>query len=394
MIVFLVFLGIALSEMASDIYVPALPGITEALNTSEVLVKLTLSINLIGMAISSLLYGILSDCYGRKKVFFSGIALFTIASMLCYFSTDIVYLLTMRFIQGFGAGVAGVVGHALLKDLYSGIKYSQIVAKAGMVISLSPAIGPIIGGFIISEFSWQFVFIILFIIGLILLIMTIFFFKETLSVEQREQFHLSKIFTAYNTLLTNKTFVVMCMIEGVMFIWLWNEIANLPFLLINIMGVEVSHYGYFVSMNVLSYVVGTMINHHYLPKVEENNILRAGIILCIIPDCILLIMRLFIELNPIIIVLVWIPSLIGLAFVISNSFAIALSSVPKKAIARASACMAFTQMAFGSLGIYIVSILSSVNSILPISITNILCSCIAFIIYTYVYKKKEKKQQI
>ena len=291
MIVFLVLFAIALSEMATDIYVPALPFIYESLNVKRGLVQLTLSINLIGISISSLLYGFLSDCYGRRRIFLIGISIFSVASFLCYLSNDITSLILIRFIQGFGAGVAGVVGQAALKDLYSGTRHAQIVSRVGMVTSLSPAIGPIIGGLIIAEFDWHFVFLILFVMGTMLLLMIFLFFQETLPNSQREQFGITRIFTSYQVVFSNKTFLVMCVIEGIMLMWLWNEIANLPFVFISIMGMKVSHYGCFVSMSVLSYIVGTIINHRLLPTVGIDNLIRIGIIMCIIPDCVLLIIR-------------------------------------------------------------------------------------------------------
>lgn len=387
MITLLVFLAIALVEMSSDIYVPGLPYLMEVFNTDQMLIKLTISLNLVGIAVSSLFYGVLSDSYGRRRIFLIGFSIFTIASLLCCFADNIMYLIIMRFAQGCGAGVAAVVGHASIKDIYSGPEYTKIVSKLSMIISLSPAIAPIIGGFILSKFDWRFLFIITLIIAIVELIMLFMFFQETSLAANRHTLKFSSLLKSYNLVLTNKTFIAMCCIQAVTFMWLWNEIANLPFLFITTMGMKIQHYGYFVAISVFAYIVGTIINQKYASKISTNNMLLIGILMCIWPDILLLIMNLFMKLNPVVVVIVWIPSLIGLALIITNSIAIALSSVPRYAIARASACLTFTQMISGSIAIYIISILFTGNSIIPISAPNVILSIIAFLIYNYVYKR-------
>ena len=389
MLIILVFCAITLSEMSSDIYVPGLPYIQEVFNASKSLTNLTISLNLLGIAVSGLFYGILSDCYGRKKLFLTGFMIFTISSFFCCFTQDIYFLILMRFFQGVGAGVSSVVGHASIKDVYSGTLYAQIVSKLSMVISLSPAIAPIVGGFILSKFDWQFLFVVIFIMTLILLIMLFFFFKETLAYKDREVFQVSELLHSYSIMFSNRSFLIMIGIQASSFMWLWNEIANLPFLFISKMGVKVEHYGYFVAINVFSYILGTIINQKYISKAGIRKMLLIGILCTIFPDIFLLIICSFITLSPVLITLVWVPSMIGLALIVSNSIAIALSSVNKNTIARASACLSFTQMGAGALVIYIIGFLfESVNSIFLISITNTSCSILALIIYALGYKNK------
>ncbi|MBQ4874675.1 MAG: multidrug effflux MFS transporter [Rickettsiaceae bacterium H1] len=388
MLILLVFCAITLSEIATDIYVPGLPYIKDFFGTEKTLVQLTVSLNLIGIALSSLFYGILSDCYGRRKIFLSGFAVFAISSLLCCFSQNIYFLITMRFFQGIGAGVSSVVGHASIKDVYFGNLYAQIVSRLSTVVSLSPAIAPVIGGLILSRFDWHLLFVIVFILALALFIMIFFFFKETLPYERKENFGLVRLFRSYFVLLSNRVFLVMIGIQACSFMWLWNQIANLPFLFITVMNMKVKHYGYFVTINVLAYILGTVINHKYVGKIGTNIMLFIGILLTIFPDIVLLIINLFVLPNPVLITLIWVPTLIGLALIVTNSIAIALSSVPQTAIARASACLSFTQMAFGALSIYIVGNLFKADSIISISFITVTCSVIALIIYSYRPNKK------
>ncbi len=380
MLTILVFCAIALSEMASDIYVPGLPLIKEVLKTSTVLVHLTVSFNLAGIAISSLVYGLLSDCYGRRKVFLSGISIFALASLLCCVFENIYILIFLRFLQGVGAGVSSVVGHATIKDMYSGKVYAQIVSRLSMVVSLSPAIAPIIGGIILHHFDWRVVFFVIFTLVFILLVMLFFFCHETLPEEKREKFKLNRLFNSYAVVVSNYSFMTMAVIQSFVFMWLWNEIANLPFVFITVMGLKIEHYGYFVSATVLSYTLGTLINQKMVGRFGMRRMLLLGLVMTIIPDIVMLNLQVFVTLTPVIITMVWIPSLIGLAFIVTNSIAIAMSSVVSNATARASAVLAFVQMVSGALAIYVVGALFPI-SIITVCVTNIVCSVLALCVY-------------
>lgn len=385
----LIFFAIVVSEMASDIYVPGLPYIQDFFCTGKSLVQLTLSLNLIGIAVSSLVYGVLSDCYGRRKILLLGFGIFTVASFLCCVAQNIYVLISMRFIQGFGAGVCGVVGHASIKDVCSGVIYAKTVSRLGMLVSLSPAIAPTIGGIILSRFEWHFIFVLVFVLAFAVLCLIFVFFEETLHSDNRVRFpRLNNLLNTYLVVLSNRTFLVMLAIQACAFMGLWNEIANLPFLFIDIMNVKVEYYGFFVMLSVFAYIIGTMINHKYVSRLGMDKMLCIGISMPILPEILQILISFFIAPNPLVIVLIWVPSTIGLALMITNSIAIALSSVARNAVARASACFTFTQMSFGAFAIYIVGVLFELKSVLPISITNIICSVIAMTIYGYGYRNK------
>ncbi len=388
MFLWIVFCAMTIAEISIDLYVPALPNIQAALNTEMVLVQLTVSLNLVGIAFSSLFHGILADCYGRRKVFLSGFIIFTAASIACSFIHNVYILILMRFIQGFGAGGTTIIAHASIKDMYSGIQYAKIISRLGFVICLSPAIAPTIGVLILSRFDWNSLFIVISVVSSITLLLILLFFPETLPKEKRETFQIAKLFQSYGSIFNNKTFLSMSGILSCTFFWLWNEIANLPFLFINHMNLDVAYYGYFVFFNASCYMLGTIINNKLLSKIGIRKMIFIGIILTIFPDIFLLILNSIIEVNPIIIALVWSPSLVGLAFVITNSMAIGLSSVPQNATARSSAFLTFIQMASGALAIYTISNFSILDTIYPISVTTIICSVITLLIHLHGCRNK------
>ncbi len=190
---------VALVDMASDLYIPVLPGIGRIFDVSESWVGATLSINLISLALSGLYYGSLSDSIGRRPVIIGGLLLFTLASFACGLSTNITQLLLARFFQGLGGGVAFSVGIAVVRDLYEGgIKGAQMYSRMQSVIALSPTFAPIIGGIISALYGWSCIFYLLGAVALVLLMVMIFYGKETLCPEKRRKGFSPSIVHEYN----------------------------------------------------------------------------------------------------------------------------------------------------------------------------------------------------
>lgn len=165
-------LSVAIADIATDLYLVALPSIANHFKVEGSVVQLTISLNLVGFAISGLIYGPLSDYYGRRPIMLIGMTVFTLASIMCCMVNNIVLLILIRFIQGIGAGVTGVVGYAAIKDIYSGSEYSRMISKLNMVVALSPGIAPVVGSYIISHgYNWKFLFLIISLAAIIILIL-------------------------------------------------------------------------------------------------------------------------------------------------------------------------------------------------------------------------------
>ncbi len=114
-----------------------------------------------------------------------GMTIFTLASVICCLADNIVFFIFIRFIQGMGAGVAGVVGYAAIRDMYSGSDYSRVISKLNMVVALSPGIAPVVGSYIISHgYSWSFLFLIISLTAIIMLSLIYFKLQETLIINK------------------------------------------------------------------------------------------------------------------------------------------------------------------------------------------------------------------
>jgi DHA1 family bicyclomycin/chloramphenicol resistance-like MFS transporter len=352
-------------------------------------VQLTISLNLVGYAVSGLIYGPLSDHYGRRPMMLIGMTIFTLASVMCYIADSIALLILIRFIQGVGAGVAGVVGYAAIRDMYSGSEYSRVISKLNMVVALSPGIAPVVGSYIISHgYSWKFLFFIISHVAIAMLIFIYFKLQETLTVNKNTTNVIVNIFKQYISIFRNYRFLGFSAIHGLTFMWLWAYVANYPFIFES-MGIAVQYFGYLISIIVIFYIIGTLINRRYVPKVGVSKMLIIGLVLPIISDSLLVYFYFADKLSILILQVAWIPANIGLALIISNNVTSALETI--KGIGLGSAVLSFCNIMFGAIGIYIVGKFFCYG-ILPNLLLTIVCSTTAILMYSLL-KYTEKHEE-
>lgn len=159
-----------LGFLATDMYLPAFADIQQDLNTSAAAVSATLSLFLAGFAVAQLVWGPLSDRYGRKPVLLSGLSIFALGCLGMIWVQDAVWLLVLRFIQAVGVCAAAVTWQALVTDHYPAQRTNRIFATIMPLVGLSPALAPLLGSWILAHFSWQAIFATLFIITLMLML--------------------------------------------------------------------------------------------------------------------------------------------------------------------------------------------------------------------------------
>nr|WP_025264165.1 multidrug effflux MFS transporter [Wolbachia endosymbiont of Onchocerca volvulus] len=382
-------LSVAIADIATDLYLVALPSIANHFKVEGSVVQLTISLNLVGFAISGLIYGPLSDYYGRRPIMLIGMTVFTLASIMCCMVNNIVLLILIRFIQGIGAGVTGVVGYAAIKDIYSGSEYSRMISKLNMVVALSPGIAPVVGSYIISHgYNWKFLFLIISLAAIIMLIFIYFKLQETLAVSKNKisiANLLVDIFKQYISMFRNYRFLGFSAIHGLTFMWLWAYVANYPFIFESI-GVEVQYFGYFISIIVIFFIIGALVNRKCVPEIGVSRMLIIGLILPIIPESLLAYFYSINKLSMFVLQIIWIPSNIGLALVISNNVTSALETI--KGIGLGSGVLSFCNMMFGAIGIYIIGKFFS-YCVLSNALLTIACSTTALLIYCLLeYTKK------
>ena len=233
-----------LGFLATDMYLPAFAAIQADLQTPASAVSASLSLFLAGFAAAQLLWGPLSDRYGRKPVLFIGLTIFALGSLGMLWVENAATLLVLRFVQAVGVCAAAVIWQALVTDYYPSHKVNRIFATIMPLVGLSPALAPLLGSWLLVHFSWQAIFATLFAITVVL-ILPIFWLKPTTKARNNSQDGLT-----FTDLLRSKTYrgnvLIYAACSASFFAWLTGS----PFIL--------SEMGYSPAVIGLSYVPQTI----------------------------------------------------------------------------------------------------------------------------------------
>jgi MFS transporter, DHA1 family, multidrug resistance protein len=155
-----------LGPLSMDMYLPSLPAIGEALHASTAQVQLTISSYLLGFAVGQILYGPISDRFGRRPVILAALILYGIGSVFCAVTQSIETLTAVRFVQALGGAGAIVLARAVVRDLYSGVRAGRELSLMGSITAFAPIVAPAIGGVLQIAFGWRASFVLLVIFAL------------------------------------------------------------------------------------------------------------------------------------------------------------------------------------------------------------------------------------
>jgi DHA1 family bicyclomycin/chloramphenicol resistance-like MFS transporter len=381
----LIIAFIILVESATDMYSPSLPIIKKFFHSSEAIMQWTISVNLIGLSVSGIFYGSLSDRFGRRNIMLIGNFVFFLAAILCSLAKNVNLLIVGRFFQGFGGGVALVVGYAIVKDLYDSKECSLVLSNMGMCIAIAPGIAPVLGGYITDLLGWHCIFYLIAIYSFILFVANYFFLRETLLVFPNSQ--KNSIFSLKNNclnLLRNFKFICFLLIQAFTFTRVFAESITLPFVYIEGYGISIKYYGLFMLIAIIAYVIGTIINRNLILKLGIKQTLMLGIFLFFSVGFILSMLTLISSLSPLIIEIIKFPGAFSLAFIFSNATTLALNEA-ENCKGLASSFITVTQTITGVIFSYFL-IKCDNGTYLPLAISYLLCGIVSISIFLLTKK--------
>ncbi len=372
--------AIALIEMATDMYLPNLPAVLKEFNSTESLMQLTLSVNLLGLATAGLLAGPVSDTWGRRKTILSGLLLFLLGGCVCMLAPNIEILIGARLLQGLGGGVVLVVGTAAIRDLYQAERLAKIMSMMGMIIAVSPGIAPLIGGYIGTYFGWRGTFAFLMLCGGLFLLVAFFALPETLKAIDKKIFSMKIILNNYKEIFKIRVFLINSLILGLTIAQLWIEMGNLPFLFIQELNVPSHHYGLYFGSSVLVFILGTLFNQNYVMTYGTKRLLFTGIVLKIISVILICCAAAIHIQSPWLIQILFYPGAFGLALVIGNAASQSLSAIDKH-VGSASAVLYLLEMSLAGAALFIAGLFYN-GTVWPIAIAGIIWAGLIFGLYT------------
>lgn len=248
----------ALGPLSTDMYLPSLPALTGEFATDVGRVQLTLSLFLVGFAVTQLIYGPVSDRFGRKGPILFGLGLYVVATLACTFAWSIEALIAGRFLQALGACAGVVLGRAVVRDLFTRERAARMLAYLGMAMSFAPMLAPTIGGYLQLAFGWQSVFVAQAAFGLTLLVLAWRKLPESNKTPDPHALAPGRMLRNYATLLSSRRYLGFALAVATGYAGLFSWISGSSFVLIDIYGVPLERFGLYFAGICVGYIVGTL----------------------------------------------------------------------------------------------------------------------------------------
>lgn len=343
----------AFTSLSTDIYLPAMPLMAADLHGNA---ELTITGFLIGFCIAQLIWGPLSDHFGRRLPLFIGMALFMIGSVGCALSTDITQIVFWRVFQALGACTGPMLARAMIRDLFSRTRAAQMLSTLMIIMAIAPIAGPLLGGQMIKFTSWHAIFWLLAVIGGLMFV-SLFWLPETLPEEKRVKASLPSVFRNYYALLTNTTFMRFTLCLTFYYVAAYAFITGSPFVYITYFGVEPQHYGWLFALNIVGLMSMSVINRRLVQRYSLEVLLKFAVVTAAVAALVLAVAA-KLEIGGLILIVAAVFVFFSMNGIIAaTSTAAALDSVPNVA-GSASAFMGSLQYGSGIISSLLLALLS------------------------------------
>lgn len=280
-IVFIVLMDMFI-PLSTDMYLPAMPTMSEHLaGATDALVKLSVTGFFFSYAIGMLMWGPLSDKFGRKLPLLSGFLLYTLATIGCMVSTHIYMLLVSRFLQGVGAASVTAISMAMIKDCFSGKARERILAIVQTFSGFGPIFAPVIGSWLLLITDWRGIFFVLMLFGFIGTLLTAMY-EESLLPTERLQGSAFQSFAQIGTVLKNKSFVWIVIIYSALQVPFYAYLNMSSYIYVNQFGCSEQVYSYYYATCALLSMMGPFLYIRFLENSNKNVLTYVCFSTCVV----------------------------------------------------------------------------------------------------------------
>ena len=263
------------ASISTDLYLPAMPAMATSLGARPGLIDLTVSGYLIGFSLGQLLWGPISDRYGRRPSVAVGLVFFIVGSGGCALAGNALVLIGWRIVQALGACASVALSRAMVRDLYEGNRAAQMLSTLITVMAIAPLVGPLAGGQIVALAGWRAIFWVLVGIGLVTIgaLATI---PETLPVSRRNPESLGRAMRGYAELLRHRKILGYSATGGFLYAGMFAYIAGTPFAYIDYYHVSEQHYGLLFGLAIVGIMAANMVNSRLVVRHGYDRMLLIG----------------------------------------------------------------------------------------------------------------------
>ncbi|MEE0435860.1 MAG: Bcr/CflA family efflux MFS transporter [Peptococcaceae bacterium] len=373
--------------LSLDMYLPAVPHMTEAFSTTESMVNLTLVGFYFFMAIGMLVFGPLSDKYGRRRLLFAGSLVYAVFSVVCALSTSIWMLTFARVAEALGAGCMVAISTAMIKDCFDQKARSSILAVVQAMAVVAPMVAPIVGAFIVTHAGWRATFAVLGVFGALSTV-AVLFVKETLAPQMRYEGTLLGSLGLLVTVGRNVNFSVYLLSAAMLAAPYMGYVAVCSYVYISFFGLSETQYSYYFAVNSAVAILGPLLYVKLTQRVTPRKLMHLCIVLALACGVALL---LFGATMPVVFLLCFLPFTIVESALRPMSTAILLNQQEKDA-GSASSLINFVHTVLGSVGMVLAPVIAS-SYIDGLGILLVVFSAIAGVLWLWVLARGKRSGQ-
>ncbi|GAA2201019.1 multidrug effflux MFS transporter [Sinomonas flava] len=351
--------------ISMDLYLPALPALTDELGASTSLAQLTITACLFGLAGGQLIAGPLSDRFGRRRPLLTGVATYVAVSALCAASPTVEALVAARLLQGLAGGVGIVMAQAAGRDVYHGGQLVRFYGRLTVTGGFAAIVGPMLGGALTAVMDWRGLFLVLAVIGAAILVCVATGFRETHPPHARASGGFARNRRNMGLLLADRRFVGAVLVQGFVNAAIFAYLAGATFVLQGIYGLSPQQYAMAFGLNSAGFMAFGYLSGRLSERWSVTGMLAVGLSLCGAGAAGLLVAGL--AHVPLAVVMASLFLVVGGAASVSPpSTTLALADYPQMA-GTASSVLGAARFAFGGIAAPFVGVAGAL-SILPLGL--------------------------
>jgi DHA1 family bicyclomycin/chloramphenicol resistance-like MFS transporter len=342
----------ACGTLGMHLIIPALPDTARDLHVSPGAIQLTITLYLIGLAIGQLIYGPISDRFGRRPVLLGGLALFTFAGIATAAAPGALTLVVARVLQSIGACAGLVLGRAIVRDSAAADRAAAQLAMLTMVMSMAPAIAPVLGGYATAWIGWRAAFALLAIVGSVTLLLAVLLLPETNRAQTGTR---ASMLVGSLRLFRSRAFCGYILGGACTTTSFYAFMAASPFILVDLLHQPTERVGLYYLLLMAGVAVGSFTANRIAGRVRVQVALRLANSLAIAGAALFLAADLTGMLSVTTVIAPVVLFMVGAGM--ASPFALSGAvSVNPHAIGAASGLYGFTQMSYGALCTVIVEV--------------------------------------
>lgn len=275
-------LAMCLQPFSIDPYLASYPAISKDFDVTSAMIQYSMTGVTLGFALGQILAGTLSDAYGRRRPMLIALSLYALGAAAMLIAPNIEAFIAFRAVMAIGASAAGVLGAAVVRDLYQGMPMMKMLSRVYLVQGASPILGPLIGAQLATVVEWRTIFAIFAGFGLLVMLLSLVFLRETLEHEDRKTQVMRSMIGRFGAVLKDRIYVGLLIFSVVQTVCLFAYLNVVPFLFRGHFQLDQASFGLFFAINSSLSVVGVQVGAKLAQRIPAQWVLLGAIVVGVI----------------------------------------------------------------------------------------------------------------